>query len=286
VGKTWTWAFIGSVAKFDVERIIEICKATGVRALEYGVGGADGLREQELKEVRERYAQAGIAVNSFHLPFATDDDIASFYETQRRGAVQRMIRWIGVAGHLGAKVVIQHPTTNRYPAEDNGLNRYHDQLLKSIEELLPAARAAGVVIGLENMVPGERGGRYFSEPEHIRELARQIDDPNVGFVYDTGHGLLSGREKAVQILEAMGERIAAWHLADNAGDRDSHLAPGHGEVDWDAVFSFAARIGFEAPMTMETPPWGPGPDYPIEAWRRSVEELDALAARALGQESA
>ena len=108
----------------------------------------------------------------------------------------------------------------------------------------------------------------------------------MGFVYDTGHGLLSGREKAVQILEAMGERIAAWHLADNAGDRDSHLAPGHGEVDWDGVFRFAARIGFEAPMTMETPPWGPGPDYPIEAWRRSVEELDALAARALGQESA
>ena len=99
MGKTWTWAFIGSVAKFDVERIIEICKATGVRALEYGVGGADGLREQELKEVRERYTQAGIAVNSFHLPFATDDDIASFYETQRRAAVQRMIRWIGVAGH-------------------------------------------------------------------------------------------------------------------------------------------------------------------------------------------
>ena len=284
--KSWTWAFVGSAAKFDVARIIEVCRATGVRALEYAPGGADGMRENELKELRERYAAEGIAINSFHLPFNADDDIASFYETQRRGAVGRMARWIEVAGHLGARVVIQHPSTNRYPAEENGLDRYEEQLLKSIEELLPAARAAGVVIGLENMTPGDRGGRFFSEPEHIRRFARACSDPNVGFVYDTGHALLSGSSKALDILEAMGDRVAAWHLADNAGDRDSHLAPGHGEVDWDGVFRFAARIGFSAPMTMETPPWGPGPDYPVEAWRRSVADLDALVARALGEKSA
>lgn len=284
--KSWTWAFIGSAAKFDVERIIEICNATGVRALEYGIGGAEGMRESELKEVRDRYAEAGIVINSFHLPFAPDDDIASFYESQRRGAVERMARWIEVAGHLGAKVVIQHPSTNRYPADENGLDRYHDQLLKSIDELLPAARAAGVVIGLENMTPGARRGRYFSEAEHIRRFARDLDDPNVGFVYDTGHGLLSAGERALDILEAMGDRVVAWHLADNAGDRDSHLAPGRGEVDWDGVFRYAARIQFSAPMTMETPPWGPGPDYPIEAWKRSVEDLDALVARALAAKTA
>lgn len=113
-----------------------------------------------------------------------------------------------------------------------------------------------------------------------------MNDPHVGFVYDTGHGLLSAGERALDILEAMGDRVVAWHLADNAGDRDSHLAPGHGDVDWDGVFRFAARIGYSAPMTMETPPWGPGPRYSIETWQQSVKELDALAARALGREIA
>src|SRR5690606_2002247 len=137
------------------------------------------LREQELVELRNRYAEAGIVINSFHLPFAGDDDIASFYESQRRGAVRRMARWIEVAGHLGARVVIQHPTTNRWPAEENGLDRYFEQLHKSIEELLPAARAAGVIIGLENMTPGEGGGRFFSKAEHFRRFAQECVDPNV-----------------------------------------------------------------------------------------------------------
>jgi len=286
VQKTWTWAFIASPAKYDVDRIIEVCNATGVKALEYGPGGVEGMRESELKELRDRYAAAGIAINSFHLPFNADDDIASFYETQRRGAVRRMSRWMEVAGHLGCRVVIQHPSTNRYPAAENGLERYLDQLQKSIEELLPTARSAGVIIGLENMTPGESGGRFFAEAEHIRMFAARVNDPNVGFVYDTGHGLLSAGPRALDILEAMGERVVAWHLADNSGDRDSHLAPGHGEVDWDGVFRFAARIKFSAPVTMETPPWGPGPNYPIEAWKRTVEDLDALVARALAQKSA
>lgn len=191
-----------------------------------------------------------------------------------------MARWIEVAGWLGAKVVIQHPTTNRFPAEPNGLDRYFEQLYKSLDEMLPAAREAGIIIGIENMVPGETGGRFFSEAEHVRRFAEEKDDPNIGFVYDTGHALLSAGRDALDILEAMGERVVAWHLADNPGDRDAHLAPGRGEVDWPGVFGFAARIGFDRPMTMETPPWGPGPNYSIETWQASVRMLDELAAKA------
>jgi sugar phosphate isomerase/epimerase len=263
--------------------MIEACRASGVRALEYHPQNVNGLRDDEITALRKKHETRGISINSFHLPFAADDDIASFYETQRQRAVGRMNRSIRVAGLLGARVVIQHPTTNRYNAEENGLDRYFEQLHRSLQEMLPAARRAGVVIGLENMTPGEYGaGRFFSEPGHFTRLSRELTDPNVGYVYDTGHALMSAGPDAIQILEAMGDRIAAWHLADNAGDRDSHLAPGHGAVDWDAVFRHAARLKFTAPVTMETAPWGHGPDYSMEAWRKSVQTLDTLVDRALG----
>ena len=49
--------------------------------------------------------------DTVHLPFERDDDIASFYETTRRRAVDKAVLWIERAGHLGVRAVIQHPTT-------------------------------------------------------------------------------------------------------------------------------------------------------------------------------
>lgn len=281
MAKQWTWAFLASVMQFDVERIIEVCDACGVKALEYNHRGVEGMREHEIEALRERYADAGIAVSSFHLPFHAADDIASFYESERRSAVARMNHWMRIAGLLGSRVVIQHPTTNRHPAAENGLDRYFEQLYKSLEAMLPVAKEADVVIGIENMTPGERRGRFCSEATHFRRLAREVTDPNVGFVYDTGHALMSEGSQALKILEAMGERVAAWHLADNAGDRDSHLAPGHGRVNWNGVFRFADQVGYVHPMTIETPPWGPGPEYSIDTWQECARELDALVEGAL-----
>lgn len=279
--RTWTWAFTASFYGHDPDRMIEVCRACDVQALEYHPANVEGLRDGELDALRKKHDSLGIAINSFHLPFATDDDIASFYETQRRNAVGRMNRWIRVAGLLGARVVIQHPTTNRYHVEENGLDRYFQQLHKSIREMLPVGRDAGVVIGLENMTPGEYGGgRFFSESSHFSRFSAEFSDPGVGYVYDTGHALMSAGPEALGIMEAMGDRIVAWHLADNAGDRDSHLAPGHGEVDWSGVFRHMARLQFSAPVTLETSPWGYGPDYAMGTWQKTVQTLDALVERA------
>ena len=79
----------------------------------------------------------------------------------------------------------------------------------------------------------------------------------------------------------MGSRIAAYHLADNAGDRDSHLAPGHGRVDWTTVFRKAAEANYSGTMCIETPPWAAGPDYSLEAWKSMVVECHQLAETAL-----
>jgi sugar phosphate isomerase/epimerase len=77
--------------------------------------------------------------------------------------------------------------------------------------------------------------------------------------------------------------MVAYHLADNAGDRDSHLAPGHGLVDWNTVFRRAAEIGFSGCMCIETPPFAAGAKgtYTVEAWKQMVDDTDTLVAQAL-----
>ena len=81
----------------------------------------------------------------------------------------------------------------------------------------------------------------------------------------------------------MAPHMVAYHLSDTAGDRDSHLAPGHGRVDWTKVFRRAAEIGYAGYMCIETPPFAPAPNgsYSVAAWRQMVEDSDRLVAAAL-----
>ena len=218
---TTGYTFIGKTT----DAIVKVCTTAGLS----GIEGVDllfsTLTEGELDRTRGEYAAAGLSVDSFHLPFEPDHDIAAFYETTRRGAV-------------------------------------------------------------ENMLPGHDGPRLGSSPDHITAFAKRFGHPNLGFCLDTGHALVAGGpERAHEFADAMGTSLAAFHLADNAGDRDSHLAPGRGLVDFAAVFRGAAGIGYAHPMCIEAPPFAhlAGGSFPLAAWQALVAETRAIAERAVAE---
>lgn len=70
--------------------------------------------------------------------------------------------------------------------------------------------------------------------------------------------------------------LRAFHLVDNAGDRDSHLAPGHGLVDWAQVAALLAEIGFTGTACIEAPPFAYGPDYSVAAWAAYLRDTKQL----------
>ena len=114
------------------------------------------------------------------------------------------------------------------------------------------AAACGVTVAIENLLPDEDGGRLGSRPEHFERFARAFDHPNMGFCLDTGHALVAGRQEAHAFPAAMGERLIAFHLADNAGDRGSHLA----------------QQDYGHSVCIETPSFDFGPDFTDDAWKR------------------
>ena len=280
--KTWTWTITGySFSGVPHEEIHRICKLAGSAGIEGAPGMFEGMVEPELEAVAKGYRDEGLSIASFHLPFTADDDIASFYETTRKQAAVNAVRWMEIASALGASVGIQHPTTNKFNVDLEGTDTYVRQIGKSLETMLPAAERLGVTIALENMLPAE-GGRFMSRPKHIERLIREFGHPNLGFCLDTGHALVAGGpERAGEILDAMAPAIAAFHLADNAGYTDSHLAPGRGLVDWAAVFRRAAELQYAGTMCIETRPFAHGPKFSDESWRQLVAETEALADQAL-----
>ena len=282
--KKWRWSCTGAYFTLPHEEIQEICLHAGVAGIEGMASLFPNQDQGALEAIAANYRAVGLAFDSFHLPLGPENDIASFYETHREDAVAISRHWMEAAAALGCRVVIQHPTTDRCNAAVEGVDRYIAQLGKSLATLLPIASDLGLTIALENLPPGERGGRFSSDPSHFERMIAEFAGPNLGFCLDTGHALIAGGpERAHDFLDVMAPHMAAWHLADNAGDRDSHLAPGHGSVDWSPVFRKAAENEYAFSMCIETPPFAHGahPVYPLDAWRQMIGDTDALVETAL-----
>ena len=277
----WSYTTTGFTFKgMSAEEIRDICLAAGLAGIEAGPPLLANLRGAEIEAYRRVFEDAGLKIKTFHLPFGVEDDIASFYNTQREAAVATIDHWMRRAALVGATIGIQHPTTTGYDVAREGLERYLGHIAKSLDVLLPVAESLGFTIAIENMVPRD-GGRFCSEPEHFAQIIERFAHPSLGFCLDTGHALIALGDRAPQVQDVMGDRMVAYHLADNAGDRDSHLAPGHGRVDWATVFRKAAKAGYDGTMCIETPPFAAGPKYSVEAWKAMVDDTQQLAENAL-----
>lgn len=251
-----------------------------------GFVGIEGFETMHLSagfgspaDLRSLVDDHGMRFTSHHLPFGKDRDIAAFYETHRQAAVDAQSRSMEIAAELGAAVVIQHPASALLNIEVEDPRRYHDRLVKSLEALAPRAADLGIRIAVENMM--QSGHQcYFGRPEHIAAINEAVQHPNVGFCLDTGHALISmGPGEEHRISEAMGDRLIAYHIQDNPGDRDMHIAPGRGNVDFGGVFARAAS--FEGVMCIETPPFTPADPEDeasmLSSWTQLLEETRALA---------
>ncbi|HAA78660.1 TPA: hypothetical protein DCE37_26480 [Candidatus Latescibacteria bacterium] len=281
--RPWPWSVhISSFIGQSPESILETCQRAGLTAVDGTYRFFQNHTARDLDAFAQLFAQGGVRIETFHLPFTEADEVTSFYETIRTGAVKRICHWMEMAKRLGASVGILHPIKQPYNVDIEGLDKYLTQLGKSLETLLPTAEDIGFSLAIENLPPGQ--GRFGSRPEHFTEIASRFAHPNLGFCLDTGHALVAvGLDHANDFLDVMGPNLIAFHLTDNAGDRDAHLAPGHGLVDWGPVFRKAVEIGFSRPMCIETPPFAPGPRYSPDAWKQMLDDTDALVVQALAK---
>lgn len=250
----------------------------GFDAVELMHGRLTTLTVEEAAGIGEGYRAAGVPVETVHLPYEGPQfDIADFYESRRRQAVASIQHAMERAAAAGAAAGILHPSTSREPVDTNGFERYFAQMAVSMRELLREAERVDLLLAVENLPPVP-GRRYGSVPDHFRRFAHDLAHSHLSFCLDTGHALMAvGHDGTIELMEAMGERLRAFHLSDTSGDRDLHLAPGHGAVDFPRVFAQARDLRPLA-MCIETPPFAPGPDYGDAAWRTMVDEVRALAA--------
>jgi sugar phosphate isomerase/epimerase len=100
-----------------------------------------------------------------------------------------------------------------------------------------------VRILLEN-IPNE-----LSTPERLVEFIRAAHFDDVGVCFDFGHANLMS--DLPQAFETVRSYIQSTHVHDNAKDRDSHLWPGSGSIDWKQAMELLRSAPNTPPLLLE-----------------------------------
>src|ERR1019366_7678169 len=112
-------------------------------------------------------------------------------------------------------------------SRDSDDPRRWDVAFSSLENLGLFARQRGVTLALEN-TPSE-----MATPANLCHFLEETRLPGLRLCFDSGHAQLD--EGAVPALETMGSLAITTHLHDNHGEKDEHLLPFAGTIEWEKL---------------------------------------------------
>lgn len=210
--------------------LLEKLASGGAQAVEiFGARGHfDYTSKQHVKELAAWFKDSGVAFHSMHSPMYSDAEwgrsgsppvnVLEKDRARRIAAMDEIKRAIEVAETLPFRFLVQHMGVSGEEWDEAKF----EAGLTSLEHIHAFAKPLGVTVLIEN-IPNE-----FSTAEKLLEFRHNV--PGVAVCFDVGHAhLADGVEPTFDRLAA---HIRSTHVHDNLHDKDSHLWPGKGNVDW------------------------------------------------------
>lgn len=236
-------------------------KAHGYSAVDYNMANTEtelytmSLPDAEQKMYAERAEAkaAGIQISQVHGPWRWPPQDATAEMRQER--MEKMKRSILLTRFLGCKNWVVHPIMP-YGVEEAGTALAAQTWALNLEfmsELLAYAKEQDVTICLENM-PMLRFS--MSKPAQIREFVDAIQDDHFKICLDTGHVAVFPELPLGDAVRELGDRIRVLHVHDNMGDRDAHLWPTQGIINWPEFVCALRDIRYPGIFSLEAAPKG------------------------------
>jgi sugar phosphate isomerase/epimerase len=206
-------------------------------------------RKQHVREIADWFRSSGIPLNSVHAPLYADYEwgragappvnVASTDRAGRIEAMDEIKRALEIAEQIPFRFLIQHLGVPDESFDD----RKFEAAMTSVEHLRAFAKPLGVRILVEN-IPNE-----LSTPERLVEFIRAAHFDDVGVCFDVGHAHIMS--DIPQAFETLKQHIHSTHVHDNAKDRDSHLWPGAGSIDWKQAMDLLRSAPQTPPLLLE-----------------------------------
>lgn len=236
----------------------------------------------EVRAMAAALEQHRLQLVSLHAP--TSRDISAMREggtpisiceierVRRIEAMDELKRVIDVADDLPYSRLILHMGGPRETADP----RKRDAALSSLEHLILHARHSGVTICVENTL-SEMG-----DPHYLRAFVDETRLTGIRFNFDIGHAHLAELPEAERIEKSFAplrDLVSSVHLHDNHGEKDEHLLPYDGSIDWPTAIKtlqFAAQTSLPIVLELKekTGPEAPSAAEQLDAARKSIDRYE------------
>lgn len=198
------------------------------------------------KEFKEMLKETGKQVISFHIPFASNDDLSHPDEATRVWALSRYRSHLAAVREFECEFIVLHPSmevkTNVKAERDERIN----QLRKSLREIEAEMKEMKVKVALE-FLPRLCIGNTLADMDQILEGM----DPDVfGVCFDVNH-IMNQYPLIPEITRKLGKRLFTTHISDYNGIDECHWLPGHGVIDWKGFVEALRDIDYKGPFNYE-----------------------------------
>ena len=245
----------------------------------------DYATREEVRGIGQALADNQLQLSSLHAPTSRDISVnrdggaplsvTEVERVRRIEAMDELKRVIDVAEDLPFPRLILHMGGSRETADP----RKRDAAFSTLEHLILHARHAGVTICIEN-TPSEMG-----EPAYLRSFIDETRLTGLRVNFDVGHAHLTEgpeSERMAKNLEPLRELVVSAHIHDNHGEKDEHLPPYDGTIDWPmALRVLRSNTSSDLPLTLElkekTGPESPSFSEQLGAAAKSLNRLESLS---------
>jgi sugar phosphate isomerase/epimerase len=211
--------------------------------------------KQEIQALKSALEANRLTLGSLHAPTSKDMSatresgtplsICEVERVRRIEAMDEFKRAIDVSEELPFSRMVLHMGGSREAADP----RKRDAAFSSLEHLVLHAHHAGVTLALENTT-SEMG-----EPAYLRAFVDETRLTGLRFNFDTGHANLAdgpAEQRLEESFAPLRDLVASVHLHDNHGDKDEHLPPYDGTIDWSAAIPLLKTTPVEnIPIVLE-----------------------------------
>jgi sugar phosphate isomerase/epimerase len=231
--------------------ILDQILGAGIRQMEIFAARQhfDYYDKNHIRDVAQWFEDHELKLHSLHAPLYADFAwgqsggpavSVTYLEKRRRiDSMEEIKRALEVAERLPFRYLVLHLGLTD---EEYELAKF-DAALTSIEHLKIFAKERGVQILLEN-IPNQ-----LSTPERLLAFIQYSRMDDLKICFDTGHAhMTSGVRSAFRTLK---DRVVSTHLHDNRREKDDHLLPFDGDIDWEeTIRDFRAADG-QFPLLFE-----------------------------------
>jgi sugar phosphate isomerase/epimerase len=234
-----TYLFVSH--KLTPELLAQISE-NGFSALEVFCSRAhfDYGSKQEIQALASALEANRMTLSSLHAPTSRDLSatresgtplsICEVERVRRIEAMDELKRAIDVSEELPFSRMVLHMGGTRETADP----RKRDAAFSSLEHLVLHAHHAGVTLAMENT------NSEMGDPAYLRSFVDETRLTGLRFNFDIGHAHLAdgpAEERLEKSFAPLRELTASVHLHDNHAEKDEHLPPYDGTIDWDAAIA-------------------------------------------------